>query len=853
MLSKKLILYLITIVIMMLTILAIQIINFDGQPSSKNLTFTGNENQTLNLILYRYANVTSATMNLSGFNNYTWEINTTIDDGLYQWGNAYLTFFILDSNYNVIIGESNGRFFGYTWDDDSWVSNATIDNGLFDQNFPSVYTTPSVFELNNNMYLIHGRYEGNFTGYNWTGNSWQIDNNIIGGLGTLIYQFTTPRVFNLDNLTHLITGRDGGSFVGYTWDGDSWVSNTTIDNGLYSGAVEGTRSSPSIFELNGIMYFITGNWSSNILKGYNWTGNSWQIDNNIVSGVIISNNKSNPSVFELNNNTFLISGTGASGGVFDSYKFRYLVSSDSYPTNNSILLNNTQIWNYTGEFNQTNNKTSDFSSILNTALNGGLCNCIGCLLDGDNCNINFTFHSDTAGILQVSALSVNYSMPTVNQSTLNNSWSNTLNTSFTCNSSTDNGETLKNVTIRIYNSTSLINSNSSLISGTTNSTSLVVNVSNDGNYTWDCLVYDASNTPAWTDSNYTIKIDTTSPIVNILSPANNTIVDGAIVTLTYSITDESNISNCYFRVKDIDGIINNGINNQTLDCGGTSKNFAVDMYYNFTLEIFGEDSAGNINNSILYFSAIRSSVSGLSTGGGGGGSTTKVTVIAIIVPDILNTDFTDLQRAIVYSKINELYEIDKNLNEGDINLLINNLAKANVFISFEDAESLIFQYSKNEIENVDIENSKVELYGLIKVTTVIEELEFKVNPRILSGKTTLVCGSKNIELNVKGNQVFKECIGFDNFLCSLESPTKAVVSYDLKNSDFFVQALTGEVRYVSINGDVDKTIIKSWNVINYCAEIDNTGIPILITIILIILFIVIFIKRRNLIKFINRV
>ncbi|HEY0090055.1 MAG TPA: hypothetical protein VGB37_14510, partial [Candidatus Lokiarchaeia archaeon] len=101
MLSKKLILYLITIVIMMLTILAIQIINFDGQPSSKNLTFTGNENQTLNLILYRYANVTSATMNLSGFNNYTWEINTTIDDGLYQWGNAYLTFFILDSNYNV--------------------------------------------------------------------------------------------------------------------------------------------------------------------------------------------------------------------------------------------------------------------------------------------------------------------------------------------------------------------------------------------------------------------------------------------------------------------------------------------------------------------------------------------------------------------------------------------------------------------------------------------------------------------------------------------------------------------------------------------------------------------------------
>tara|TARA_R100001530_G_scaffold116916_1_gene84053 strand:+ start:9260 stop:15376 length:6117 start_codon:yes stop_codon:yes gene_type:complete len=61
-------------------------------------------------------------------------------------------------------------------------------------------------------------------------------------------------------------------------------------------------------------------------------------------------------------------------------------------------------WNYTGELNVTGETTVNFSSAINTALNGGACDCSGCSIDGDNCLIPFTFHSDNEGIVEYSDL-----------------------------------------------------------------------------------------------------------------------------------------------------------------------------------------------------------------------------------------------------------------------------------------------------------------------------------------------------------------------------------------------------------------------------------------------------------------
>lgn len=76
-------------------------------------------------------------------------------------------------------------------------------------------------------------------------------------------------------------------------------------------------------------------------------------------------------------------------------------------SNLNLTLNNTEIWSYSGNFTGTNNKTNDFYTKLNTALGDGNCTCSGCNLVLNVCSINFTFHSDSSGILQLSDIIIN--------------------------------------------------------------------------------------------------------------------------------------------------------------------------------------------------------------------------------------------------------------------------------------------------------------------------------------------------------------------------------------------------------------------------------------------------------------
>ena len=85
----------------------------------------------------------------------------------------------------------------------------------------------------------------------------------------------------------------------------------------------------------------------------------------------------------------------------------------NYPNNPYVQINNTQIWNHTGEFNSTYspNKTTDFATTLNNVINGtGSGNCPKGTLNTstNNCTISFIFHSDSSGNLQYSDLNVTW-------------------------------------------------------------------------------------------------------------------------------------------------------------------------------------------------------------------------------------------------------------------------------------------------------------------------------------------------------------------------------------------------------------------------------------------------------------
>jgi hypothetical protein len=79
-----------------------------------------------------------------------------------------------------------------------------------------------------------------------------------------------------------------------------------------------------------------------------------------------------------------------------------------------------------------------------------------------------------------------------------------------------------------------------------------------GNYTWNCLAKDEGDNYDWGDNNRSLEIramalvnDTTPPIVNLISPANNSIDNDGYVTFNYNVTDnESSISYCELIIND---------------------------------------------------------------------------------------------------------------------------------------------------------------------------------------------------------------------------------------------------------------------------------------------------------------
>ena len=115
-----------------------------------------------------------------------------------------------------------------------------------------------------------------------------------------------------------------------------------------------------------------GNWNTNNI----WGG--------IANGWIISYYPDNP----------------LRGSIFEEAMWWNL----SYPLNPYLDVGNdgTQEWNFTGEFNHTNNQTSDFNSSLNTYLTT-------CTADSNgDCTIPLLLYSSTAGIIQISDIRINY-------------------------------------------------------------------------------------------------------------------------------------------------------------------------------------------------------------------------------------------------------------------------------------------------------------------------------------------------------------------------------------------------------------------------------------------------------------
>ena len=143
---------------------------------------------------------------------------------------------------------------------------------------------------------------------------------------------------------------------------------------------------------------------------------------------------------------------------------------------------------------------------------------------------------------------------------------------------------LSNITIRLYNSSrALINST------TTTSANKFSNFTNlpDGTYYFNATAYDAANHSNST-ATWNVTLDTTAPIITIISPMNNTLYNTSTIRINISVIEPHPSRTWFF----------NGTANQTYT-GSINKAYS-DGSYNLT--VWSNDTLGHLSTASVNFS-----------------------------------------------------------------------------------------------------------------------------------------------------------------------------------------------------------------------------------------------------------
>jgi hypothetical protein len=146
---------------------------------------------------------------------------------------------------------------------------------------------------------------------------WVSDSDIVSGLPGN-YELgirTAPTVFNMDGTWYLISGKNHGVFYGFKWTGSAWESDRKIESGLPD---IGDESRPEVFCMNGTWYLISGELEGKFY-GFRWTGHRWGSDSDIVSGLGDVGRHSTPDVFYKDETWYLIS--GETYGTFHGFRW----------------------------------------------------------------------------------------------------------------------------------------------------------------------------------------------------------------------------------------------------------------------------------------------------------------------------------------------------------------------------------------------------------------------------------------------------------------------------------------------------------------------------------------------------
>ncbi len=132
------------------------------------------------------------------------------------------------------------------------------------------------------------------------------------------------------------------------------------------------------------------------------------------------------------------------------------------------------------------------------------------------------------------------------------------------------------------------------VTGTSNSTTFTKTLS-DGNYIWNCLVYDNDSNSAWFTSNYSLLIDSSYPLIDYTTgtAANNANLSQSSIYINTSVT-ETNEDTITFLLHNSTGEVNKtSFTDKTRSINWTNLNDGT-----YTYNVTVNDTAGNSNTTV---------------------------------------------------------------------------------------------------------------------------------------------------------------------------------------------------------------------------------------------------------------
>jgi len=342
----------------------------------------------------------------------------------------------------------------------------------------------------------------------------------------------------------------------------------------------------------------------------------------------------------------------------------------------------------------------------------------------------------------------------------------------------------------------------------------------DGDYKWNVRCFDTSGNNAFALRNFSFGYDSSYPHITI-APISTTAGDRAVsFTATH---DDISCNQSFYSVFNESGSIENNLENETLSCTSLSGTFAVISYGTYNLTVYVKDKVGYENSTTTQLTI----TSGGVTSGGGG---EPVIVYKVLVPvlgliEINETDYTNLDREILFARINEYIAKKKQKNTlavvdnfaGTYRLTFEELEeirelileKYDLDIPIEQMEEFFKKYENRELFQGFEDKETYDKFDLFSFL-LSSSKPLTIFPPSIADWRLILTSKNNITLDniLVANKDIRECLvveGGDSLTCELLTNNSVVVHYTLKDLNFLTRHFSGSVSITSISdpGTID--------------------------------------------------